>query len=65
MELYDEMNEKIIKILRLGEPDNMQLYAAQLIETLLEENKRLRFMVENGLGWEDVINDIPDAYQPK
>lgn len=34
MELYDEMTIKIVGILRLGEPNNMHLYAALLIETL-------------------------------
>lgn len=35
------------------------------IEALSEENKKLCFMIENGLGWEDMRNDISDAYQSK
>lgn len=29
-----------------------------LVNPLIEENKRLKFMVDNGLGWEDMKNDI-------
>ena len=28
------------------------------IERLSEENKKLRFMIDKGLGWEDMRNDI-------
>lgn len=37
MELNDEMNRKVVDILRIGESDNLHLYAAQLIETLLNQ----------------------------
>ena len=30
------------------------------LESLREENKKLHYMIENGLGWEDVKNDIGD-----
>ena len=33
------------------------------IELLKEENKRLHFMVENGLGWDDMKNDISPMHE--
>jgi len=36
----------------------MSEFAEKQINKLKEENKKLKFMIENGLGWEDMKNDI-------
>lgn len=41
MNLYPEMNEKIVGILRIGDEPSL-LYAAALIESLQSENAALR-----------------------
>ena len=59
-----EMGRKIFAILNdtLFYMDHDRRRAAKeiaaLIDPLQEEIKRLRFMIDNGLGWEDMKNDI-------
>ena len=49
------------KYAELIEKDNtdleLSLYKQQVVE-LKEKVKKLEFMIENGLGWEDMRNDI-------
>lgn len=47
-----------------GDPYVACCQAAKKLETLerennrlTEENRKMRFMIDNGLGWEDMIND--------
>jgi hypothetical protein len=58
-------NRRVSMSARIGLLSDTITRAKQLLEvdeqqrnSIIEENKILRFMVENGLGWEDMKNDI-------
>ena len=38
--------------------DLVELYVKSQLDYVLEENKKLKLMIDNGLGWEDLKNDI-------
>ena len=50
-EFYEEFNSRVIA--KLG----IKTLYKQVLE-LKEKVKKLEFMIENGLGWEDMKNDI-------
>lgn len=46
-------------IVKIAEVEEMQ----KLLDMLKTENEKLRFMIDNGLDWQDMINDI--TYPPR
>ena len=50
--LYPEMNAKIVGLLRLHEHDEIEMYAAKLIESLQEEVKQLAGKIKASEGGE-------------
>ena len=60
----EEALEPIVKALNESECDFYIGDSAEFEAHILkEENKKLHFMIENGLGWKDMENDIPPMHE--